>query len=171
MFCFIQRILGTSSSFRTTKLSSPFKKTIFSNTKAAPFHKIKITTPSPKRIYPYLCAKSNGTIMANKKERVNVVYSTNPNYQYEYENEEETATLPPERQNLKVVIDKKQRKGKTVTLVQGFAGSEKDLKALASHLKNKCGTGGSVKEGEIVIQGELREKVLNLLKEQGYRAK
>ena len=92
--------------------------------------------------------------MANKKERVNVVYSTNPDYQYEYEREEEIATLPPERQNLR-----------------GFVGSEEDLKALASHLKNKCGVGGSAKDGEIVIQGELREKIANLLKEQGYRVK
>lgn len=109
--------------------------------------------------------------MANKKERVNVVYSTNPDYQYEYEREEEIATLPPERQNLRVIVDKKQRKGKTVTLVQDFVGSEEDLKALASHLKNKCGVGGSAKDGEIVIQGELREKIANLLKEQGYRVK
>lgn len=109
--------------------------------------------------------------MANKKERVNVVYSTNPNFQYEYAGEEETATLPPEQQNLRVSIDKKQRKGKVVTLVQGFIGTEEDLKALASHLKNKCGVGGSAKDGEIVIQGEQRDKIIALLKEQGYRTK
>ena len=107
----------------------------------------------------------------DRKKRINVVYSTNPDFAYEYAGEAEPETLAPERQNLRVVTDTKQRKGKTVTLVQGFAGSEEDLKALASHLKNKCGTGGSVKDGEIVIQGELREKILNLLKEQGYRAK
>lgn len=109
--------------------------------------------------------------MENKKERINVVYSTNPNYQYEYNNEEEETTLPPEQQTLRVVIDKKQRKGKVVTLVQGFIGTENDLKTLASYLKNKCGVGGSAKEGEIVIQGELKEKITTLLKTQGYHTK
>lgn len=75
----------------------------------------------------------------DKKERINVVYSTNPNYQYEYNQEEEQETLAPEKQNLQVSLDSKQRKGKTVTLVQGFVGSEEDLKELAKLLKNKCG--------------------------------
>ena len=97
----------------------------------------------------------------DKKERINVVYSTNPNYQYEYNQEEEQETLAPEKQNLRVTLDSKQRKGKTVTLVQGFVGTEEDLKELAKLLKNKCGVGGSVKDGEIIIQGEVKEKVLN----------
>ena len=83
----------------------------------------------------------------DKKERINVVYSTNPNYQYEYNQEKEQETLAPEKQNLRVTLDSKQRKGKTVTLVQGFTGTEEDLKELAKLLKNKCGVGGSVKDG------------------------
>lgn len=107
----------------------------------------------------------------DKKERVNVVYSTNPNFQYEYNQEEEPETLIPEKQNLRVTLDSKQRKGKTVTLVQGFVGTEEDLKELAKLLKNKCGVGGSAKDGEIIIQGELKEKVLTILRDNKYRAK
>ena len=92
---------------------------------------------------------------ADKKNRIHVVYSTDPNYNYEYNNETEDETLPPEKQNLRVILDSKQRKGKTVTLVQGFVGREDDLKELAKLLKNKCGVGGSVKDGEIIIQGEV----------------
>ena len=101
---------------------------------------------------------------ADKKNRIHVVYSTDPNYNYEYNNETEDETLPPEKQNLRVILDSKQRKGKTVTLVQGFVGREDEL-------KNKCGVGGSVKDGEIIIQGEVKEKVLNILRENKYRAK
>ena len=108
---------------------------------------------------------------ADKKNRIHVVYSTDPNYNYEYNNETEDETLPPEKQNLRVMLDSKQRKGKTVTLVQGFVGREDDLKELAKVLKNKCGVGGSVKDGEIIIQGEVKEKVLNILRENKYRAK
>ena len=103
----------------------------------------------------------------DKKERINVVYSTNPNYQYEYNQEKEQETLAPEKQNLRVTLDSKQRKGKTVTLVQGFTGTEEDLKELAKLLKNKCG----VKDGEIIIQGEVKEKVLTILRDNKYRAK
>ena len=106
-----------------------------------------------------------------KKDRINIVYSTNPNYQYEYQQGEEAETLAPEKQNLRVTLDSKQRKGKTVTLVQGFIGSEDDLKELAKLLKNKCGVGGSVKDGEIIIQGELKEKILTILRDNKYRAK
>ena len=74
---------------------------------------------------------------ADKKNRIHVVYSTDPNYNYEYNNETEDETLPPEKQNLRVMLDSKQRKGKTVTLVQGFVGREDDLKELAKLLKNK----------------------------------
>lgn len=107
----------------------------------------------------------------DKKERINVVYSTNPNYQYEYNQEKEQETLAPEKQNLRVTLDSKQRKGKTVTLVQGFTGTEEDLKELAKLLKNKCGVGGPVKDGEIIIQGEVKEKVLTILRDNKYRAK
>ncbi len=106
-----------------------------------------------------------------RKNRINVVYSTNPDYNYEYFQEEIIETLPPEQQSLRVQYDSKQRKGKTVTLIQGFIGSENDLKELAKLLKNKCGTGGSVKDGEIIIQGEVKEKVLRILKDEHYRAK
>ena len=108
---------------------------------------------------------------ADKKNRIHVVYSTDPNYNYEYNNETEDETLPPEKQNLRVILDSKQRKGKTVTLVQGFVGREDDLKELAKLLKNKCGVGGSVKDGEIIIQGEVKEKVLKILRENKSRAK
>lgn len=107
----------------------------------------------------------------DKKERINIVYSTDPNYQYEYVQEEEQETLPPEKQNLRVTLDSKQRKGKTVTLIQGFVGTEDDLNQLAKWLKNKCGVGGSVKDGEIIIQGEWKEKILTLLRENNYRVK
>lgn len=106
-----------------------------------------------------------------KKGRIHVVYSTDPNFNYQYEQEDETETLIPEKQNLKVTLDSKQRKGKTVTLVQGFVGTEEDLKELAKLLKNKCGVGGSVKDGEIIIQGKVREKVLTILRDNKYRAK
>ncbi len=107
----------------------------------------------------------------DKKGRINVVYSTNPDFNYEYEQEFQEETLAPEKQNLKVVLDSKQRKGTTVTLIQGFIGTEEDLKELAKLLKNKCGTGGSVKDGEIIIQGEIKEKILTILREHHYRAK
>lgn len=109
--------------------------------------------------------------MGNKKDRINVVYSTNPDYSYEYTGSEEQETLAPEKQNLRVTLDSKQRAGKTVTLVQGFTGREDDLKELAKLLKNKCGVGGSVKDGVIVIQGALKEKVLATLLDHKYRAR
>lgn len=108
---------------------------------------------------------------SDKKNRINVVYSTNPDFNYQYDQTEEPTTLPPAKQNLRVTLDSKQRKGKTVTLIQGFTGTEDDLKELAKLLKNKCGVGGSVKDGEIIIQGEVKEKVLSILHDNGYRAK
>lgn len=107
----------------------------------------------------------------SKKNRINVVYSTNPDFNYEFESNEEQETLAPEKQNLRVVLDSKQRAGKTVTIVQGFTGKEDDLKELAKLLKNKCGVGGSTKDGEIIIQGALKDKVLAILKDNNYRAK
>ena len=107
----------------------------------------------------------------DKKGRVNVVYSTNPDFRYEYDGEDEVEALTPEKQNLRVTLDTKQRKGKTVTLVQGFVGTEDDLKELSKLLKNKCGVGGSVKDGEIIMQGELKEKILAILRDNKYRAR
>ncbi len=105
------------------------------------------------------------------KDRLNVVYSTNPDFHYETDDEPEAETLEPNKQNLKVCIDRKQRAGKSVTLVQGFVGTEDDLKDLAKMLKSKCGVGGSAKDGEILIQGEFRQKVYDLLVQAGYKVK
>ena len=105
------------------------------------------------------------------KQRLGVVYSTNPDFQDETESTEQGETLPPERQRLIVGIDRRNRGGKQVTLVSGFVGTEEDLKELGRALKVKCGVGGSAKDGEITIQGDLREKVTALLKEMGYNAK
>ncbi|MFN5418015.1 MAG: translation initiation factor [Flavobacteriia bacterium] len=103
------------------------------------------------------------------KNLVNVVYSTNPNFQYEQEEQEEQETLPNQQQKLYVSIDKKQRAGKEVTLIEGFVGLEEDLKDLGKMLKSKCGVGGTVKDGEIIIQGNFRDKVIELLKKKGYQ--
>jgi len=105
------------------------------------------------------------------KERLNVVYSTNPNFQYEVESNEEIETLEPKFQKFYVSLDKKQRAGKEVTLIEGFIGSENDLKELGKTLKSKCGVGGTVKDGEIVIQGNFRDKIIELLQKEGYEVK
>lgn len=108
----------------------------------------------------------------NKKKRMNVVYSTNPDFEYEYESPFAVLeTLSPDSQQLRVSHDAKKRKGKVVTLVTGFAGSEDDLKQLGKTLKQQCGVGGAVKEGEILIQGPFKEKVSDLLKEMGYKVR
>ena len=105
------------------------------------------------------------------KDRLGVVYSTNQDFNYEKEKEEEESTLKPNQQDLRVSLDRKKRKGKSVTLVTGFVGSEDDLKDLGKLLKTKCGVGGTVKNGEILIQGEFRKRIIELLKEEGYKAK
>lgn len=102
------------------------------------------------------------------KDRLNVVYSTNPNYEYENLNEEEDETLEKQQQKLRVSIEKKGRGGKTVTLITGFIGKEDDLKELGKLLKTKCGVGGSAKDGEIIIQGEFKQHIIDLLKAEGY---
>jgi translation initiation factor 1 len=102
------------------------------------------------------------------KQVINVVYSTNPNFNYETESDNEQDTLPKNQQKLYVSIDRKQRGGKDVTLIEGFIGTEDDLKDLGKTLKSKCGVGGSVKDGEILIQGALRDKVYDLLVKDGY---
>ena len=102
------------------------------------------------------------------KDRLNVVYSTNPDYQYENIGEEEAETLPKNQQKLRVSMEKKGRGGKTVTLIRGFVGTEDDLKELSKLLKTKCGVGGSAKDEEIIIQGDFKQRIIDLLKAEGY---
>lgn len=104
-----------------------------------------------------------------KKEKLNIVYSTNPNFQYEFEEEESVESKPNNQQKLYVSIDKKQRGGKEVTLVEGFVGPEEELKELGKLLKSKCGVGGSVKDNEILIQGNFKDKVYDLLVKENYK--
>ncbi len=102
------------------------------------------------------------------KNLINVVYSTNPNFQYQEQEGQGEDTLPVSQQKLYVSIDKKQRAGKEVTLVEGFIGMEDDLKDLGKVLKSKCGVGGTVKDGEILIQGNFKDKIFDLLIKEGY---
>ncbi len=104
------------------------------------------------------------------KSRLGMVYSTNPEFEYNSD-EEQQQTPEPSKQDLRVWIDRKQRGGKVATLVCGFIGSDDDLKELARMLKSKCGVGGSAKDGEIIIQGDHRDKVVDLLVKAGYKCK
>jgi translation initiation factor 1 len=105
--------------------------------------------------------------MKHKSDNNGTVYSTNPNFVFDY-GDEEIVTLDPAKQNLRIMLDKKQRGGKKVTLVTGFQGSDYDLAVLGKELKSACGVGGSVKDGEILLQGDFREKVLAMLLQKGY---
>jgi len=107
----------------------------------------------------------------NKKSRVNVVYSTNPDFGYDQDEFQDEETLAPSEQLLYVSIDRKQRGGKEVTLVEGFVGTDEDLKDLARFLKSKCGVGGAAKNGEILVQGKFKDNVADLLEGKGYRVK
>lgn len=111
-------------------------------------------------------AKSN-----DWKKRDGIVYSTNSDFEFSYSQSDSPGTLPPQQQNLKVVLDKSMRAGKQVTLVTGFVGGADDLEKLGKLLKSKCGVGGSVKDGEILIQGDHRDKVVQILNKEGYKAK
>ncbi len=105
------------------------------------------------------------------KSRLGMVYSTNPDFQYQQEGSDEVATLPPAQQKLIVSIDRRQRAGKQVTLVTGFVGTAYDLQELGKMLKTKCGVGGTAKDGEIMIQGDFRDRIVELLTANGYKAK
>lgn len=107
----------------------------------------------------------------NWKERLGTVYSTNPDFKYHLEGDMEDETLPKEKQLIYISLDSKQRKGKTVTLIQNFIGKTEDLEILAKLLKTKCGVGGSAKDGEIVIQGDFKQKIKELLEKEGYKVK
>src|SRR5690554_6143152 len=110
--------------------------------------------------------------MAKKeKNRIGVVYSTNPSFQYDTEESFEADTLEAKAQNLRVLLDKKQRAGKKVTLITGFIGKDDDLQTLGKLLKTKCGVGGSAKDGEILIQGDHRDKIVDILINLGYKAR
>jgi translation initiation factor 1 len=105
----------------------------------------------------------------NQPDTRGFVFSTDPNFSFEEEKLEDAETLPPAKQKLKVRLDTKQRAGKAVTLVVGFVGKKDDLEDLGKKLKNFCGTGGSVKDGEIIIQGDQRQKVTLWLNKNGYK--
>lgn len=104
------------------------------------------------------------------KNRINVVYSTNPNFQYEESDNGRQDTLPPAQQNLKIFLDRIGG-GKMVSRVSGFVGTDNDLNDLAKLLKQKCGVGGNAKDGDILIQGDNRDKLLGILQGAGYKVK
>ena len=109
--------------------------------------------------------------MSKNKNKVGVVYSTNPDYQYQYDGEEEQGTLPPQQQKLHVRMERSGRGGKTVTVVDNFVGSDADLADLGKVLKGRCGVGGTAKDGQIIIQGDFRDRIVALLTDLGYKAK
>ena len=104
----------------------------------------------------------------DRKKRVGIVYSTNPDYEYSDDSQEETNTLPKNQQKLRLNMERAGRGGKTVTLVKGFVGSDEDITSLCKLLKQKCGVGGFVKDGEIIIQGDHRQRLVDILKKEGY---
>jgi translation initiation factor 1 len=104
----------------------------------------------------------------NKNDKHGFVYSTDPHFRFEEEPQEMQETLSPKEQKLRIRLETKHRGGKTITLIEGFIGKEEDLEELGKKLKNFCGTGGSAKDGEIIIQGDQRDKVLQWLLKNGY---
>ncbi|MEI6864595.1 translation initiation factor [Flavicella sp.] len=107
--------------------------------------------------------------LSNLSDLGGFVFSTNDDFDINQHEEQETLT--PNKQRLEALFSNKGRGGKTVTVIKGFAGSEEDLKALGKKLKTKCGVGGSTKDGEIIIQGKFRDKIMEILKSEGYNVK
>ncbi|RYZ27628.1 MAG: translation initiation factor [Chitinophagaceae bacterium] len=105
----------------------------------------------------------------NKSDKLGFVYSTDPNFQFQHEDGPAAETLPPQQQKLKIKLETKHRGGKAVTLVEGFVGTDDDLQTVGKALKNFCGTGGSAKDNEIIVQGDQRDKVLQWLQKNGYK--
>ncbi len=105
------------------------------------------------------------------KSRLGMVYSTNPDFEYSSSSQDEAETLEPSQQDLRVWIDRKQRGGKVATIIKGFIGSDDDLKELGRMLKTKCGVGGAAKDGEIIVQGEHRDRIVEILTKSGYKCK
>ncbi|GGG80536.1 translation initiation factor [Parapedobacter pyrenivorans] len=109
--------------------------------------------------------------MKKKQRYEGIVYSTDETFAYQGSEDDDVETLPNHQQNLRVMLDRKMRGGKTVTLVTGFTGTSADLETLGKRLKQRCGVGGSAKAGEIIIQGDFKQRILQLLLDDGYRAK
>ena len=105
----------------------------------------------------------------NKSDQYGFVYSTDPAFSFQHSDEPTAETLPPQQQKLKVRLETKHRGGKAVTLIEGFIGTDDDLQTLGKALKNFCGTGGSAKNGEVIIQGDNRDKVVQWLLKSGYK--
>lgn len=109
--------------------------------------------------------------MSKKNSSGGIMYSTNPDFEFQQESKEISSTPANNQQDLRVQLDKKQRAGKAVTLITGFVGLGSDLIDLGKKLKSKCGVGGTVKDGEIIIQGDFREKIIQILQAEGYKVK
>ena len=106
--------------------------------------------------------------MNDWKKKLDIVYSTNPDYHFNDDSDNNIETLAEGKQQLRISLDKRNRKGKSVTLITGFSGNKEDLITLGKLLKTKCGVGGSTKDGDIIIQGDHRNKVLDILQKEGY---
>jgi translation initiation factor 1 len=113
--------------------------------------------------------------MKSKKKTLSdlggIMYSTDPGFNYKVEEETQEEVIPNNKQDLRVTLDKKNRGGKAVTLITGFVGNDDELDKLAKTLKTKCGVGGAAKDGEVLIQGDFRDKVLAILQKEGYKVK
>ncbi|SRR5690606_2563371 len=109
--------------------------------------------------------------MKKKQRYSGIVYSTDEDFSFQESEADEVETLPNRQQDLRVMLDRKMRGGKTVTLVKGFVGAPADLELLGKKLKQKCGVGGSVKDGEIIVQGDFKQRIVQLLLDEGYRVK